>query len=113
MSQSVSLLTLSVRASATLTAQRFVSPTGGLPTAGGNALGVARTDGAEGDLVPVDVIGTAVVEAGAAIPAGTAVEVDAQGRAVPQSTGVTLGRLAPEAVAAAAGDRVEVILIAN
>lgn len=113
MPQSIPVLTLSVTASGALTKHRFVGHDGAAAAAAGNTLGVARSDAAVGDVVGVDVLGTAVVEAGAAIAAGAAVEVDANARAVTKSAGVTVGRLAPGASAAAAGDLVEVILIAN
>lgn len=109
--QSIEILSLPVKATAALTSRRFVTVAGAVPAAGANALGVARSDGATGETVAVDVLGTAVVEAGGAISAGAAVEVDASGRAVTQSTGVTVGR-ALEA-AAAAGDFIEVLLIPN
>jgi len=109
--QSIEILSLPVKATASLTSRRFVTIGGAQAGAGATALGVARSDGAIGDQVPVDVLGTAVVEAGAAIVAGAAVEVDASGRAVTKNTGVTVGR-ALEA-AAAAGDFIEVLLIAN
>lgn len=112
-SQSISLLALTVTAAGALTAHRFVGTDLNQAGAGANAYGVARTDAAAGEQVAVDIAGTAVVEAGGAIAAGAAVEVDASGRAVTRSTGVTVGRLAPGASAAAAGDLVEVILIAN
>ncbi len=109
--QSISILSLHVVATAALTAHRFVAAGGGVPAAGGNALGVTRQAAAIGESALTDVIGTAVVEAGGAIAAGAAVETDATGRAVTQTTGVKLGR-ALEA-AAAAGDFIEVLLIQN
>lgn len=111
--QNISLLTLSMIITAAVTAERFMSPTGGVATAAGNSAGVTRTSGAIGDLVPVDVLGTAVVTAGAAIAAGAAIEVGANGKAVTKSAGVTVARAAPGATAAADGDRIEVLLIPN
>lgn len=111
MSQSHSVLTLSFKASAALSANTFVTATGAVATAAGNAVGVARSDAASGDLCPVDVLGTAKVIASAAISAGARVEVAAGGKAVTQSAGTTVG-IALEA-ASAAGDVIEVLLIAN
>lgn len=111
--QSISLLALAVVATAALTSRRFVTGGGAVATAAGNALGVARSDGAIGDRVPVDVIGTAVVEASAAIAANAAIEVAADGKAVTATTGEVVARAAPGATAAAAGDFLEVILITN
>lgn len=113
MPQSIPLLTLTVIAAGALTEHRFVGHDGNAAGAAGNALGVARSDAVADDAVGVDVLGTTVVEAGAAIAAGAAVEVDASARAVTKGAGVAVGRLAPGASAGAAGDLVEVILIPN
>ena len=110
---SIPVLTLSVKATAALTANRFVTGGGAVATAAGRALGVARTDAAIGEYAPVDVIGMAVVAAGAAIAAEALIEVGAAGKAVTKSAGIVVGRLAPGAVAAADGDLIEVILIPN
>ena len=109
--QSYPLLTLSLVATAALTAERFVTAAGAVPAAGAACLGVTRSDTAIGDLAPVDVMGTTVVIAGAAIAANAAIETDNQGRAITLDSGVKLARLAPGESAAAAGDPVEVILI--
>lgn len=111
MSQKISLLTLSIAATAALTAERFVSATGAVATAAGNAIGVARSDAAIGELCPVDVIGTAVVTASAAIAKGALVEVAAGGKAATKSAGIAVAR-ALEA-AGADGDPIEVLLIPN
>lgn len=107
----ISTLTLTVAAAAALTINRFVTATGAVPSANGNALGVTRTSGAQGDLVPVDVMGTALVEASAAISAGAAVATTNDGRAVTYSTGVAVGRALQ--AASGAGALVEVLLIPN
>lgn len=111
MSQSHSILTLSVTAAVAITAGLFVTATGALATAAGNAFGVARSDAAVGDLCPVDVLGTAQVTAAAAIAAGAHVEVGASGKAATLASGKAVG-VALEA-AAAAGDTIEVLLIPN
>ncbi|QOK91569.1 DUF2190 family protein [Ralstonia pseudosolanacearum] len=111
--QANAIFTITVKAAAAIAAQTFVSPSGGVPAAGANTIGVAKTDAAVGDALAVDTLGTAVVVAGAAIPAGSAIEVDAAGRALPQNAGKTVGRLKPSQSAAALGDLVEVILIPN
>lgn len=114
MRQSISLLTLSVRATAAIAANRFVSVAGAqVASAAGNSYGVSESAGAIGDLVPVTNEGTAVVETGGAIAAGSLVEAGANGTAVLKAAGVTLGRLAPGEVATAAGQFVEVILAFN
>ncbi|GMU44161.1 MAG: DUF2190 family protein [Xanthomonadales bacterium] len=83
--QSRPLLTLTIAATATLTANRFVTVGGAVCGAAGDALGVARTSASSGDQVPVDVAGTAVVEAGGTIAAGQYVQSDADGKAVAAS----------------------------
>jgi hypothetical protein len=108
-----SVLTVSAILTGTVAADRFVSSALAQAGAGVNTYGVARTAGISGDVVPVMVLGTAIVEAGAAMSAGALVETDASGRAITKSTGVTVGRLAPGESASAAGQFVEVILIPN
>lgn len=109
MSQNISILSLPVVATAALTARRFVTATGAIASAGGNALGVVRHDASVGEAATVDTIGTAKVEAGGAISAGAAVEVGVTGKAAASDEGVTVAR-ALEA-AAADGDVIEVLLI--
>ncbi|WP_046983764.1 capsid cement protein [Delftia tsuruhatensis] len=111
-SGNISTLTLTVVANAAVSAERFVTQAGSYPTAGGVAFGVTRTSAAQaGDLLPVDVQGTSIVEAGAAISLDAALMVDAQGRVVP----LTVGSKSPVAralgAAAGAGERVEVLLV--
>jgi len=110
--QFVSILTLSLALTGIVAPSRFVTPAGAQAGADANALGVARTGGISGDLVPVDVLGTSLVEAGAAVSAGDTVKADASGRAVTWATsgariGIALGD------ASAAGDLIEVLLIPN
>jgi hypothetical protein len=108
---SLPLLTLSVVATTALTQARAVTGLGALPAAGARCLGVARTNAAIGERIPVDVDGTAIVEAGAAIAVDAALELDAAGRAITKASGVTIGRALSSA--SAAGQMVEVLLIAN
>ena len=107
------IMTLTAVLAGTVAASRFVNTSLTLAGAGVNTYGVARTAGVSGDAVPVDMLGTAIVETGAAIAAGAAIESDASGRAITKSTGVTAARLAPGESASAAGQFVEVILIPN
>jgi hypothetical protein len=111
---SIQVLTLTVQAAEPLVAGRFVSVTCGVPALGAACYGVARSAAAAGQLVPVDAMGSVPVETGDEIPAGSAIQTDAQGRAIPLDSGVKLGRMAPGQVAAtAAGQRVEVMLHPN
>ena len=59
----IALLTLSIPAAAALAAERFVTTAGAYPAAGANADGVTCTAAtAAGELVPVDVVGTSIVD---------------------------------------------------
>jgi len=110
MKQSISILNLNMVATAPITSNTFVAVGGTTAIDAGNALGVADTAAAIGDAVNVAVVGTALVTAGGAIAAGAAVQVGAAGVAVTKAAGVTVGRAL---TAAALGDMVEVLLIAN
>lgn len=96
-------------ATAAITAGRGVTIAGAVPAAAATALGLAQTGGAIGEAIPVNVLGTAVGEAGAAIALGAALEFDATGRVITKAAGITIGRALT--AAAAAGDQVEVLLI--
>jgi predicted RecA/RadA family phage recombinase len=105
------ILSLGVIAGGALAACRFITPAGAYPAAGADTLGVTRTPAlASGDRVLVDVMGTAAVEAGAAITAGAEVEVLADGRITPKASGKARGK-ALEA-ASGAGKVIEVLLYA-
>ena len=65
-----------------------------------------------GEKITVDVLGTAVVEAGAAVAANATVKSDASGRAITWATSGAKVGLALEA-AGAAGQMIEVLLIPN
>lgn len=112
MSGNISTLTLTVAAAAALASCRFVTQAGAYPAAGAAAFGVTRTSAAAaGDLVPVDVQGTTIVETGDAVTKDGALMVDATGRVVP----LTVGSKAPVAraleAAGAAGAFIEVLLV--
>ncbi len=109
--QSRCIQTLPVIAAVALTANRFVSPTGGLPAAGGNTLGVALSDTAQGDACPVERLGTAKVVASAPIAKGGGIEALDDGRAAPLDEGVLVAR-ALEA-ATVAGQIIEAAMIPN
>lgn len=110
--QSIPLLTLTVAASGAVVANRFVAPANRQSVADENTLGVATTAAADGDALAVEVLGTAVVEAGAAIAAGATLKSDANGRAI---TWVASGAKVAVALqaAGAAGEFIEVLLIPN
>ncbi len=118
--QFTAVLSITGVATGTVNAQRFVKPSGASGQnpgvaqsgAGENALGVARYAAAATEKTTVDIIGTAVVEAGAAVTCGDTVKSDASGRAITWVTsGARLG-IALEA-AGAAGQFIEVRLLDN
>ena len=106
-------VTLSITTTGIIAEYRFVTPAGAKAGAAGNTLGVARMAAASGDVIPVDAVGTAIVETGAAIAAGALVETDASGRAVTQSSGPKVGRVLPSQSSSAAGQFIEILLIPN
>lgn len=112
MSQNTSLLTLSVMLTASIAACRFITPLGAPAGADANTLGVTRSAGATAEKVSVDVIGTAIVEAGAAIAAGATLKSDSLGRAITWATSGAKVGLALEP-ATTAGQLIEVLLIDN
>lgn len=100
MKTSLILATLSVMATAALTAQRFVTAGGGVPAAGAWCPGVANAAFATGEAAGVITHGIVLVEAGAAVAAGAAVQTDNTGRAITLDAGVALGRSLDAATAA-------------
>jgi hypothetical protein len=108
----IPLLTLTVTASGAIATARFVTPAGAQAEAGVATLGVARTAAASAAKLPVDVLGTAIAEAGAAVAVGATLKTDANGKAI---TWVTSGAKVALALTAAAadGDLIEVLLIPN
>lgn len=110
--QNIAILSLTAVLTGTVSANRFVTPAGALSGADANALGVTRQAGVAADKVTLDVLGTAIVESGAAVAAGATLKSDATGRGITWVTsGARLG-LALEA-ASAAGQMIEVLLIPN
>ena len=101
----------SVVATAVLTSARAVSAVGAVPAAAARCLGFAKFDAVVGNRVAVAVTGSTVAEAGAAIAIGAALELDALGRVITRAAGVTVGSALN--AAAAAGDRIEIVLIVN
>lgn len=113
MSTQIPILTLTVAAAGVIAAGRFITPAGAQAGADANTLGVARAPAAAaGELVPADVLGVAIVEAGAAVAAGATVKSDASGRAITWATSGAKVGLALDA-AGAAGAMIRVLLIPN
>lgn len=112
MNGNISLLTLTVAAAGALAANRFVTQAGAYPSAGAAAFGVTRTSAAAaGDLVPVDVQGTAIVEVGTGgVTKDTALMAAADGTVVPLA-GLSKSPVARAMETAAAGALIEVLLV--
>ncbi len=113
MRNSIALLTLSMQLAGTVSANRFLATDMTQAGSGANTYGVTRTEGASGEVVPVDVLGTTIIETGGALLPGAKIQSDASGRAITLDAGVCVARLAPGESAGAAGRFVEVILIVN
>lgn len=110
--QSTPLLAVAVMATSAIAASRFVTPAAAQAGADANSIGVARFAAALGEKVSVDVIGTAVVEAGAAVAFGATLKSDASGRAIPWAASGAKVALSLD-TATAAGQMIEVLLIPN
>lgn len=111
MQGSISLLVLNVAAGGARAVARGLTGAGAYPSAGAGIRGVSRTSAAaSGDLVPIDVIGTTIMEAGGTVTLNGPVQCDSTGRAVDKtSTNVIVGYAL--SAAAAAGEMVEVALV--
>jgi hypothetical protein len=106
--QKISLLTLTLVASATITAGQFVTAAGAVATAGSPVIGVAVTDASNGDAFAVDVIGTTTLTADGPVTKGMELEVGASGKA----TEADEGRVVAVALEAASdGQKFEALLI--
>jgi len=100
MKTSITLAVMSIVAAVALTARRFVTPGGAVPAAGAWCPGIANADYAAGETAGVVTHGIELVEAGAAVAVGAAVQTDNAGRAITLDAGVSLGRALDEATAA-------------
>ena len=102
------VLALPLALTGTVSAYRFVTAAGVHAGAGAAAHGVSQFGGESGDTGTVTVLGSAIVEAGAAISAGAEVQSDSVGRSTTSAGGVVLGRALT--AAGAAGVKHEVLL---
>jgi hypothetical protein len=100
MKTSLILGVISVLAAAAITKARFVTIGGAVPAAGAYCPGVSNDAYAAGEQAGVITHGCPLVEAGAAVAVGAAVQTDASGRAITLDAGVSLGRALDEATAA-------------
>lgn len=100
-------LTTTMRTTGKVVENRFVTFAGKQAKALEAVLGVAVRDADEGDLLAVDVIGIALVEAGGAVTVGAKVSADAQGCAV---TGTQNNAGTALTAASGAGDVIRILL---
>jgi len=105
----VQLLTLSIAATADFNEYLAVSQAGTLAAAGAKMFGLATTNGEINVQLAVDVLGTSVAIAGAAIAKDADLEVGVNGKLVTQAAGITVARAVQ--AAAANGDQLEVLLL--
>lgn len=110
--QNTACLTKTVAATGTINANRFVTPAGAQAGADANTLGVARSAAVSGELLPVDMLGTAVIESGAAFSKGATLKSNASGQGITWVTSGAKVAVALEA-ATAANQLIEVLLIPN
>lgn len=107
----IKLLTLSVVASAALTQYRAVTAAGAVPAAGARCLGIADFNGAIGERVSVAAMGSVPAESGAAVVVGAPLELDASGRLITKTSGVTVAHALTASTGV--GQVIEVMLIPN
>ncbi|STQ91398.1 DUF2190 family protein [Iodobacter fluviatilis] len=107
MKTQIVILTASVMAATDLAARRFVGFDGNVCASGAKALGVIDAETAADSMAPANVLGVILVEAGAAITAGSEIQSDAAGRAIVKTTGAGNG-FALDA-ATAAGDLIRIV----
>lgn len=110
--QYIAALTLTVPATGTLVANRFVTKAGAQTGTDGYAIGVCRTAASSGDKVTVDALGVVPVESGAAVTAGDTLKVDSSGRGITWATSGAKVGIALE-TASGAGELISVLLIQN
>lgn len=104
------ILTLTVIATAALSANRAVTLAGAVPAAGALCIGITRSDAAIGQAVPVDVVGTTKAVSGAAFAADVALMADATGKLITH-TGTNKVVARSMAAATAADQVIDVLLI--
>ncbi len=105
---------LNIHATGTIAAKRFVTRNGTQAGANANTLGVADFAVVAGETALVDHLGISVVECGAVLNGSERrLETDANGRAVPYTTGPVVALLPPGIVSTAIGQEVSVLLLQN
>lgn len=106
-----SVQALTIRATGNITANRGITLAGAPAGAGVNGA-IARTSGVSGDLITVDVLGTTVAEAGAALATpNIPLEFNASNQVIAATAGKVIGRTV--GTASGAGELLEIFLIPN
>ena len=103
------VLVTTVKTSGKVVKNRFVDFAGKQAAAGVKVLGSATLDADTGEMLAVDVLGIALVEAGGTIAVGDEVAADAQGAAVKAAGNAKIAGTARSA-ATAAGEVIQVFL---
>jgi hypothetical protein len=106
----IPLLTLSLVATAAIAKYQAVGYDGAVAGAGEEIFGLATSDGASGEVIAADVLGTGLAIAGATVTAGQALEVGTNGRLIPLDSGTQVARVMPGS-GGGDGDLIEVFLI--
>lgn len=86
------VLVLTRKAGATLTKYQAITAAGAVVAAGAAAFGFVTTDASTGDDIAVDVLGTTIATAGAAVSDGALLEVGSAGKLITKTTGVAVAR---------------------
>ncbi len=105
---SISALTITTTATAGVTSRQLVGFDGAPAGDGDTILGVAQTDAAAGAAFAVDVIGVFDLVAGAAIPAGSPVQANANAAPIVKAAGAQIGTAL--SAAAKPGDIVKILI---
>lgn len=101
------VLTLTRKASTALVKYQLITALGAIATAGEKAFGAVTVDAETGDDIAVDVLGSTVVIAGAAVADGAEVEVGTDGKVITATTGKVVGVALQ---AAAANEAFEILI---
>jgi hypothetical protein len=97
----IEILTLTGTAPSAVSGNRFVGFNDAQASVAGQPCkGVAYSDAGTGEIYPIHAAGVTTVVSGAAVAIGAALQTDAQGRAVTQSSGVLVARALEAATAA-------------
>lgn len=111
-----SVVNLNIVTTSAIARKRFINRVGAQAVAKENVLGVNDYAVTAGETALCDHGGVTMVEVGAPIPANATerrLETDAEGRAVPFTTGPAVALIFPGQFATAAGELLSVILLSN